>query len=477
MTNLTIDINPEAINSLDKAKTAIKRLLNSFEEMAKQYQQALEKIQQLEAEITKLKKQSSRPKGSGGKKQKSNYSSGERFRRLLSWKKSSKKDRIEIDREEDFPEVQHCRCGSEKFEVLRTWDKIVQGLIIRRDNVRYKGRDKRCLNCGVTHRSIIPKEINGYEFSSELRSWLSIFKYACRMSEVGIDEFLSDVGIIISSGEINRIILENSNKLGEAYTHLKVWGLKISSYLHTDATSFLRRLKGSGKYIQERLHFVGHEFLSLFVITRRYNAIVIMEKVLGKRAMRKILISDDASCYGKRLLVALKQLCWIHEIRHYLKLAPRVKYHKRQLEGNIGELWDWYWEAKRYKEKATREKRQQIREWFKAITDKQTGYEALDKRLRLTRKKEGRLLLFLEQVGIPIENNLAERDLRPAVVIRKLTGGTKSKEGNRSFERHMSVMQTTRKQGLNIFETVHGLLNGRLHPSVLTAKKLPALAV
>ena len=76
-----------------------------------------------------------------------------------------------------------------------------------------------------------------------------------------------------------------------------------------------------------------------------------------------------------------------------------------------------------------------------------------------------------------MENNLAERDLREVVIIRKLSGGTKSLAGSKSFERHMSVIATIRKQGLNVFETLHGLLAKQIDPCILTAKKQSPLLV
>ena len=114
--------------------------------------------------------------------------------------------------------------------------------------------------------------------------------------------------------------------------------------------------------------------------------------------------------------------------------------------------------------------------YWPRITCQQVSYGALANRLRLTERKKNRLLLFLDYTGIPIENNLAERDLRPAVIIRKLSGGTKSETGNRSFERHMSIIQTAHKQNLNIFDTLHGLITGTFDPFILTRKTLPAFA-
>ena len=175
------------------------------------------------------------------------------------------------------------------------------------------------------------------------------------------------------------------------------------------------------------------------------------------------------------MLIKFKQLCWVHEIRHHLKLTPTVKLHQQELRAIIDQWWQFYDQAKHYGRDPALEKKQHLEELFDQLTSRRTEYTELTNRLKLTGRKRQRLLCFLDHPGIPIENNLAERDLRPAVIIRKLSGGTKSKAGDRSFERHLSIIQTAHKQGLNIFDTIHGLLMGSLDPFVLTRKTLPAL--
>jgi transposase len=69
---------------------------------------------------------------------------------------------------------------------------------------------------------------------------------------------------------------------------------------------------------------------------------------------------------------------------------------------------------------------------------------------------------------VPIQNNQAERDLRKFVIMRKISGETKSQKGDRSIKRHLSIIQTARKQGLPVFTTLHGLLTRTLPVSVLT---------
>ena len=76
--------------------------------------------------------------------------------------------------------------------------------------------------------------------------------------------------------------------------------------------------------------------------------------------------------------------------------------------------------------------------------------------------------MFLDFPYIPIHNNQCEQDLRQFVIIRKISGETKSTKGDRSIARHLSVIQTAQKQGLDVFATLHGLLTGQLSPAVLT---------
>ena len=427
--------------------------------------------QELRAENNRLKKQAGKPtfKGLSGKR----YSSDGYIPKTLG-KKAAK--HVQIDRDEQLPEVSVCNCGSTEFVLIRTWNKLVQGLVIKRDNVLYRGRDKRCTRCGKIHSSALPEGVSGYQFSPELRSWLSVFKHECRMSETVIARFLSGLGVQISDGHINQIILDNSSKLVDGYTHLKVWGLKLSRYLHSDATGFTRQAVATGRRLREHLHFLGHRYLSLFKITSSYNSLTLATKVLGKRAMKAIYISDDGSPNGENLTIGRKQLCWLHEIRHFLKLDPHVRLHRQELATAIDRLWQFYREAKHFGRDPTSKKRKQLEILFNQITGQSVGYAELAQRLRLTRHKRTRLLCFLDYPEIPIENNLAERDLRPAVIIRKFSGGTKSEAGDRSFERHLSIIQTAHKQDLNVFDTIHGLLMGTLDPFVLTGKTLPALA-
>ena len=62
-------------------------------------------------------------------------------------------------------------------------------------------------------------------------------------------------------------------------------------------------------------------------------------------------------------------------------------------------------------------------------------------------KQRDHLFVFLEHAGVEPTNNLAERQLRPAVIRRKLSCGNKSVRGARTFEILASLAATARQRG------------------------------
>ena len=71
----------------------------------------------------------------------------------------------------------------------------------------------------------------------------------------------------------------------------------------------------------------------------------------------------------------------------------------------------------------------------------------------------GRLLRFLAEDDVEPTNNRAERDLRPAVIARKLSHCSKNDRGARAFEAFTSVLHTIRKMNPSDRSLLAGLLH------------------
>lgn len=439
------------------------QILNFFESQATQIARLTTALEQANQEIRRLKGQPQKPHFGSGKKPSISVTS--LLREKKHWQK--KKKAVLVDQEVSLPEPELCSCGSSMFRSLRTTTKTIQGISMQRDNIAYHGRETQCARCGKRYKPAFPKA----SFDASLQTLISFLKFDGRFSHLLIHRFLTGFGIQISYGEITEILKRNSSRLLPALKYLKTTGVNQSSYLQSDATGAKRRLK-NGKVLNQYLNFLGTKFLSIFKITGRYNANE-MNTLLGTRGQKKLLVADDGSpnnaCTCKGL-----QLCLIHEVRLYKKLFPFFTPHQVLQQQILSQWRAFYHLAKAYgadpPQTATKEKREQLETMFEQITHQVTGYTDLDKQVRLSRKKREKLLYFLDHPGIPIQNNESEVSLRAGVIMRRISGPTKSTSGDRSIERHLSIIQTIKKQGLPVFETLHGLLTGQLAPAILTVK-------
>jgi hypothetical protein len=79
----------------------------------------------------------------------------------------------------------------------------------------------------------------------------------------------------------------------------------------------------------------------------------------------------------------------------------------------------------------------------------------LAKRLR---KQREHLLRFLDHDGVDATNNLAEREIRPAVIARKLSAGNRTEAGAETHAVLATILRTSRRQGRDILLTPGDLL-------------------
>ena len=262
-----------------QVRNAIEKIMQAF--MALQKENNM-----LKEEIARLKGQPKKPRFNTTGKQ-SSHGVTNLLKEKQTWHKSSK-GKLPIDHEERLAEIDHCECGSMKFRILRTTVKVVQGIVFQRNNIAYHGRHKQCVNCGKKYKSILPEELIGVSFDPNMKSLLSYLKFACRMTYPLLHRMLTGIGIQISNGEINEILLGNGDALAGVQRHLRTVGFKKSTYLQSDASGAKRKEKVTGKIRNQYIQVISNKLLSVFSITRRYNAKT-LNNLLGKHGRQKAI--------------------------------------------------------------------------------------------------------------------------------------------------------------------------------------------
>jgi len=277
--------------------------------------------------------------------------------------------------------------------------------------------------------------------------------------------FLDLPGLAVSSGAVARQIQRIGRWLEGEYERLKVL-LRGSSAVHMDETGW--RTDGKNGWLWTMLsdqHTVYH------VDESRGQKVV--AELLGE-TFAGTLVSDFYGGYGK--VDCGKQKCLVHLLRELKQTAekhpafaagrfyPRcVRLVKQML---LLKKKKPALEVKVFEAKVRRLERR-VKELIDA-SPKELQALRLTKRLKRHRQE---LTHFLRHADVAGTNNAAERALRPMVVARKISGGSRSEKGAKATAILMSVLRTALQQNRPLLETIKTLLTASWsgkNPGLLT---------
>jgi hypothetical protein len=191
--------------------------------------------------------------------------------------------------------------------------------------------------------------------------------------------------------------------------------------------------------------------LSVYQIRRQHRNEEVRELIPANFA--GVMICDRGKSYDAEELNEIEQQkCLAHLIRNAVEIAEAKTGRARQFSQKLKELLK---QALTLPEKRTELERelyqQQVTELDQRITHHlRNRILRDDDNQRLlngvgTQHDRGHILRFLHQPGIEPTNNRAERDLRPAVISRKVSQCSKNQRGAHAFEVFTSVLETIRK--------------------------------
>jgi len=169
-----------------------------------------------------------------------------------------------------------------------------------------------------------------------------------------------------------------------------------------------------------------------------------------------VLVRDDYGGYKK--LPLKHQSCWAHLLRNAKesaedpKASEEVKTLHKQLQDIYVELNDI---LKMPLNEKGREKRYDLYS-IKIEEIINTKYRHKDTKSIQTRiaNQNTNLITALKYKDVPLTNNLAERCIRPFVIARKMSGGSRSHDGAKTQAINMSIFQTTKMRNLPLIPTL-----------------------
>jgi len=224
-----------------------------------------------------------------------------------------------------------------------------------------------------------------------------------------------------------------------------------SAVLHADETGW--RVNGKTHW----LWCFTTPRLTYYMIHRSRGHPALLEFFITEFA--GILVSDFWGAYNA-VACALRQTCLVHllrdlkQVEKYKSTAhdwPAFAKLLRRLLGDAIRLWRLRGElpAETY---ASR--RELLTRRLEALIKTTWGNGEARRLIKRLRRHQADLFTFLDHDGVPFDNNHAEREVRPAVIIRKNSYGNRSEVGADAQAVLMTIFRTLKQRGHQPMQTI-----------------------
>lgn len=292
-----------------------------------------------------------------------------------------------------------------------------------------------------------------------LVSVIAYLRTTLRLPLRQIQEYLETMhGVRVSVGELMEV-LHRVRKEGQGQLRGLKEEMRRSAQLHVDETGW--REDGQNGYVWACSTSGARPVRYYEYDHSRSQAVA--QRLLGAQ-FEGVLSSDFYAGYNGYL--GRHQRCWVHLLRdlHELKEGHAQQPEVQEWAGKVRQLYE---DAQHFVQaKAApgqREREQRYLELLRQVqllglayaSQRQHPCQALAKRLL---RHQDELFQFVLIAGLAADNNLAERSLRPVVVARKISGGTRSSEGSKTRMGLASLFHTWQARGLNPFRQCLALL-------------------
>ena len=372
---------------------------------------------------------------------------------------------LQIDRHETHTLESCPHCGNRDLKVTRKRKRIIEDIKeAESEAVEHEIEGSWCTTCkkivepvveealpkaSIGHRVVALTAWLHYGLGNTLSQIIEVFNYHLRFK-------LTAGGLVQMWYRIQEILFKWYEQIGEE--------AKKSAYLHADESGW--RVNGKTHW----LWCFTNKTLTYYLIDRCRGSPVLFQ-FFGE-VFNGCLITDFWRAYDM-IRTESRQYCLAHLMREIHDVDKRNdsvdwRAFSKKLRRLLGDALRLLVKRAELSDTEYKRKTQLIEERLQIMLFGH-GYEDADvKRIadRLCRSMEG-LFTFLTKPEVDPTNNHAEREIRPAVVIRKNSLGNRSEKGANCQAVLMSIYRTLKLRGLNPIDTVVDALRKYVKTGVL----------
>jgi transposase len=322
-----------------------------------------------------------------------------------------------------------------------------------------------CPSCGVLTRATLPDDVGASGFGPGVEAAVATLWSACRLSHRVIRTTMADLfGVAIGLGSISNILSRVGRHVAAPVSETRESVREAEETKHADETGWFQRGADGSNPSGRRawLWVVATSAVTIFEVAMSRSQSV-AKRLLGG-FVRGVVVTDRYASYGY-IELDQRQVCWAHLYRDFVRMgersgeAGRIGRKLERLAETLFELWERR-RAGRLRPEVWESETAALRFRMRGLLERgaRLGVRA-DEQSERTRTKntcgellevEAAIWHFLSDPEIGITNNLAERQLRHAVLWRRASFGSQSARGAELVAALLTVVMTRRKQGRSV---------------------------
>jgi len=372
--------------------------------------------------------------------------------------------RAEVVTRREEHHIEHCpECACKLRRERKAWRREVIELpppqpVEVTEHVVFKGYCPRCAAWKYAEPCAPGQVVGQRRFGTRLMALIGYLSESLRLPQEAIRSYLETVqGVKVSAGaiaDLRRGLAQQLEPLAEALKGQ----IRRSAMVHADETGW--REDGQNGYVWV-FSTPGEQAARSYTFAHSRGQQVV-EAFLGED-FRGVLGSDFYGAYN--VYRGRHQRCWVHLLRDLHDLKED---HPKDcaVQTWAQELRAVYERAQSFVKAGGAHRQGEGEELYVALVSEverlgllyareQHPCRALAKRVL---RHQDELFQFVLVAGLAADNNLAERSLRPLVVVRKISGGTRSPQGSQTRMTLASIFATLKARGLDPFSECLALI-------------------
>ena len=331
------------------------------------------------------------------------------------------------------PRCPHCRVPLEERGVRRR--TVIDCPPLRPQTTVYRLQVKRCPRCRRTFQAqapgVLPKSLYGNQLLTHLA--VQHYVYGVPLGRLEAQTHIGSGSLLGALHRLGRLFAPVPAQLLRQYRRAPVQ--------HADETGW--RTAGHNGYVWL---FATAE-LSLFRF-RATRAAAVPKEVFGSKRLPGVLVVDRYNAYNQ--LPCRLQYCYAHLLREVEDLQRQFAENAevQAFTTTFGPLLAaaMHLRALPISEAKWAAQARDIKQRIIATARAQAQHPGIHRIQAIFREHADRLYHWAADRRVPAENNLAERELRPLVIARKVSFGSQSEAGARTRETLMTVLGTLRRR-------------------------------